>query len=824
MKKIFILLIALSSFLLSNTTVTGHDTRFTKDQVIRDINSQNYDRYTRDNLAEITTKALLERKIISKEEQLIDEVPIEKSADFLLSADCSFVNIPFTATIYDYNPKQGKVSCMVAYLGNLNNPIGKFTIDYPNAREFFTKDVKKAMEDNKDYILNAESKFESIKDEKERIFKSVAGGENYINMTDLVIATLLTDTDIIDIEATNTTKTIQLKDGLSSKVFNDGGSIENYTDNSAYILQDLESIFVNYIKLSDIAMEFYVYILFFIAAYGLGSKFVGWMKKEPEDYKAWGVGAFIGLLLFVPISDDTKVEGFDHMQTQYQSFERGGYSLFSYWADKEAKVIIDTELEGIIDKSGIGTKEQIINSAAGANLYYKLEKEVDYYNSVCNEFYHQDALYIDDKKTKYKFSNTASTPFPTTENWGYAMALYNNDDFYYTKIATDKAYNNDVLAKYNSLPNIAKETLKVNHLFYPQVGLASCGKNYFNHVNIDQKLDKYLKTYGDAIANDGDHSKIEAVRELVRFQYELQRDFGFLAILGLPITKLQTEMIGGIYKNNNKYIDAIKDKMISNEAQGLLHSVMSSIPYMFVPGAGSVYNNTLSTVRDIKNGYTQSAAGLIGGAFGGNIAVGAAANVAGFTMAYIIAKNVLLILPLVALIAIGLLRFIVILVKIFILHFGALFMLPMAFIKNNLTVITHYTVKVFATMLELPIFVLSVYLAMTISPLLNSLGTLLTSLFVNQMLVNNEIQHSAAEFSWDNITSMNFAATDTLKIYFISGFFEVLVALSSIFIIYKIIVTMHTALFEAFELKTNSTIDGFVDDIRSNNMSFGGKV
>ena len=79
----------------------------------------------------------------------------------------------------------------------------------------------------------------------------------------------------------------------------------------------------------------------------------------------------------------------------------------------------------------------------------------------------------------------------------------------------------------------------------------------------------------------------------------------------------------------------------------------------------------------------------------------------------------------------------------------------------------------------------------------------------------------ADSFSWEKIKEMNFAVTDTMKIYFIDGFFEVLFALFSIFIIYKILVSLHNFLFEQFELGSTQALEGAIESIKQESSRSG---
>lgn len=816
MKKILFLLFLFIGSLYANTIVAGDNTRnFTVKQVKEDMKAQNYEKYSYDNLIKLDAAALVEKNIIKEESQLINNIEIEKTGDFLKAADCSFVNTPWTATIYDFNIKGGTVNCMVAPMGDLNNPIGKFTIKYPKAQKYFSKDIDHAKKENESYLLKADEKFAGLYEKQEEIFRSV--GNNHLNLTDIIIAAILTDASVFDLQATADTKKLTLHDNLTTKVFADQNNAETYTDNASYVMKDLESLMINYIKLSDIAMEYWIYIIGFIAVYAGLTKTASviFKKEQKADHVMWGTGVLAGALLFIPISSDVLVDNkFNHLETKYQDFEKDGYNLFLLWGNASTKAIINTELESMISKSGIGTKEQIINGAAGANQYYILEEEAKAYNNICNTSYNINEMYVDASRTKYLYSDSSITPFPTSENWGYALALKNRFSTYYSTLPVKNiAYSDITKEKFESIDEDSKMKREINEMFYPQIGLASCGKNYHSKINISSKLDDYTQLYADSINKDQDDDKLKAVENLVVFAHELNRDYGMLSILGLPVIKMQTEMIGGIYKNNNEVIKQMKEKMSDNKAEELLHNFISSIPFMYAPGAQTVYSTTLSTIRDLKSGYNQSAAGFIGGIFGANVAVGLAANTLAYSLAYGITKTVLLVLPMIALIIIGFLRFIAIIVKIFGIHFSSLFMLPLMFLTKNIAVLQKFSVKVFSTMVELAVYPVSIYIAMMASYLAFSLGNLFMNTVIVQMLTANSLQQELNSFSWDSIATTN-DVTMTIVIYLTAGFAELFMALAPIFIIYKVVVSFHNWILDQLELKTTEGLDNVVDSIR----------
>ena len=169
-------------------------------------------------------------------------------------------------------------------------------------------------------------------------------------------------------------------------------------------------------------------------------------------------------------------------------------------------------------------------------------------------------------------------------------------------------------------------------------------------------------------------------------------------------------------------------------------------------------------------------------------------------------------------------RFVVIILKIFSFHFGSLFMLPIMFLQNNLTAMGRLSIKILGTMLEVPIFVLSVYLAHMATGLVYTIGSVFSKESMIGLLENSlaasQTNPQQVEVAGVNLNALFIHA----KIYFYDGFMEVLMAVFSIVVAYKIIVSLHTSLFEMFEMHANNALDNSIESLRQESGSWGTRV
>jgi hypothetical protein len=180
-------------------------------------------------------------------------------------------------------------------------------------------------------------------------------------------------------------------------------------------------------------------------------------------------------------------------------------------------------------------------------------------------------------------------------------------------------------------------------------------------------------------------------------------------------------------------------------------------------------------------------------------------------------------LPIVGILIVGILRFTIILIKIFSFHFLSLFIMPIMFLQRNIEAMGKFTVKILATMLEIPIFVLAVWLAITANSLIHTTGMVFGKTVMSGMLDTSLSQNalsSHVEVAGENLTNL----FTQMKIYFIDGFFEVAIAVFSIVIIYKIIISLHTELFQAIDLASTSAIDNSIDSMRTEASGWGARI
>ena len=802
LKSIIILVLTLFSALHAEPQA------MTPEQIRKDFEAQQSDKYRNDTLETTLPQKLISGLIVKP-----DFVPTVNDTS---TVDCqSFMNNNFTSSIYNIDAVTGMVTCVYAKVGKIYAPQGLFNVFYPQLKSNYKQNTELAKQANAAIIAQKNTMTQELRNTKNEISASINNAEGrYLNIPQLLTSAILTDIDIINAPATQLTGQLQLH-GEYTSAFTSGGEIN---DNGRVLKGEIINLFTNYASISSIVISYIWLIGFFVMIFTGAHIFLSKIEKNDKTLKlrSFGVLAFVGFLAFAPftsLNEPGQNEEFEIASSNFQKLERRGYYLFSEVADELAKAITNNQLDTLINKSGVGTEAQIVSSAAGLEQTQKL---IDYHTNlhdVCTNTFDNDYIVPE--------FGTATSKYPQSEKWAYALSIYQPSAGlnYYNKspegLVKDGSYSQFAL-------NAVTGTATISD-YYPVVSFSFCRRNDNLLAKYKQQNKNYKLSYEKAIETDpNSDQKISILKTLVRFQYELWRQYGYLSILGLPVTVMQTEANEKLYQKDP--VTKKLEERIGNSdfSSGLLNSFISSMPYLLVPGASAIYQNTTGVIRDLAQGGKDTVVGSAFGWFGGNVAASVASNATAFTISYQIVVIMLQLLPIVGVAILGLLRFLTIIIKIFTMHFGCLLLFPIIFIQQNGEAMKSFTVKLLTLMLEVPLFILSVWLAITANSLFHAIGDIFSKEIILGMLDNNAAG-VVKEWSFAGLLSVSSEFFETLKIYFLNGFMEVAISVFSIIIIYKIIISWHSELLSGLELKSFSVLDDAIGNVR-NEMNFQGKI
>lgn len=801
----------------STTSTTGTVTAeqlggmsfFSPEQIRQDFINQDTKKYESDNFKIVDKNKLLEQGILKS--------GFTGIVTGTMDVDCnSFVSENYTATIYDIDVLSGTVSCMFANKGRLYEPIDLFSVKFTEIQKQHAEDTALAKQQNASIIAQKDAIYQSLKSEKNQIATMSSVNPNYLNLTQLLTAGVLTDENIIDIEGTRNTGSLMLVGEYTSIFYNQNG--QEIEDNGKYIKADIVSLYATYASISNIVLESLLALTFILAIFTAGQfafKFVDKLGDDDANEKKQNKISFIlslaiGIIIFFPQNTiKTDKEEYKQVQSNFQTLSKGGFYWFSDLADKFTKAMLDNELDSIILKSGIGSSSELVFNASKMAQYKKVS---DTYEKLANE--------ARNSYTDIILYSTASNQFPISEKWAYAISFAKplaGLSFYNTYP------NGNVLS--NAYTSSASDTEKN----YPKYAFSFGYRINQKKAKSDANYNAYKTAYQSLVKTAANQDeKIEIIKTLISSQYELFRDYGYLAILNLPVMSLQTGSNQKLYKSED--LTAEIDKKINKDdgviggdsSKKFLGDFFTSIPFMFVPGAGTVFSATQSTFRDISQGAGDTLAGWIGSKFGSNVALAVASNSAAYSIAQLFISLFLEILPIVAIIGIGLVRFLAIILKILSFHFGTLLMFPLVFTQKGSFYMKKFSVNVMLLMLEQPLFVLAVWLAFVAYGILHNFGDIFAKRMIAGMMLNNSAQNA---FSWSIEGLLNFLPNlgNIIKIYIINGALLIGISLFSLAVIYKLLVTYHSTLFEALELYGSKTLDDAIGSV-SNEIQMKGKI
>lgn len=774
-------------------------------EMVADFANQNTEKYKKDNLKIVPKETLIKNTILKSDFTGV----VENS----INIDCnSFVSPPYTATIYDIDPTGGVVTCMFAQVKFLYTPMGLFVVNFPLLKEKHALNVDLAKQNNANIIVQKNALIQGLKAEKNQISAQTTLNNNYLNVNQLLLAGVLIDSSIIDFESSQSTGGLMLKDDYTSAFYNASGTAMG--DNGKYIENQIISLSANFISLSNIVLDSLFAVMFVLLVFTSFQHVFKIVDKEDTKQEKTKLHFFVSLAIGI-ITFWPQTNSFSQTQTQYkevesnfQSLSRQGFYLFSDLADKFTKVIIDNELNSLINKSGIGSATDIISNAAKMEQQKKISET---YQTLINE---ATANFTD-----ISLFSTAADTFPMSEKWAYATSYVR------PSLHPLSYYHIDPIG--HSLPTAytASVTSQGGELqdYYPKYAFSFGYRINQKKIKTDINYEAFKRAYLRLTQPDPNQDeKVQMLKTAITGQYELFRDLGYLSILCVPVLDFQSSAYQQLFKTED--IANALDKKIAGDSytKKYMGDYISSIPYMFVPGAQVVFSTTQTTFNAISAGASDTLLGWIGSKFGTNMAISIVSNASAYSFSQMAISVFLEIIPIIVIVGIGLVRFLIIMLKILAFYFGSLLLFPLVFTKDGSEYMKKFCVHMLLLMVEQPLFPISVYLAFVASGILHSLGEFVSSNMVSFMMNNNSAQNYV---NWSieglfNITD-NFA--NIVKIYLIKGALGVVVSLCAIALIWKFLISFHSYLFETLQVKASDIFDESLKGVASQ-LEMKGKI
>jgi len=822
-------------FSMLSSVVYANIEQVTNDQIRADFKNNNIKRYLKDTFPEWQDTKLfgegwLQKKADTNTTTQTVSAPTvysESECQTILNDPIGFFKCPaikegYVSSLYDLNLEGGYAKCTVTSKANLYKPLAWYKFEDEGLKSCFKSDIKQINSDLKTKIDNASTQFSIINDVKNEYdaTSTLNQDKQYLTATDILLSALLTDNNRIDFESSlnsnqiilqsgyysgngiKTTQTVTVNassvdandvkgfwDTLKYKVTAITGiqtqvqvqqklnEIEyKLQDNSSLLSSDIVSLFEAHVRLSNVSLNVLFSLIIIIASVQGGLFFVkNRLDKNETPVGIYLVSILSSFMLFFP-GASTKVTDADTNQVynlasnNFQSFSRDGYYFFSDFADDLSKVIIDMELSNMANKASVFTSNQILDNAKN------LKKEELLTDSYLSSYNHCTQIY--DTNLTSQFAEDPNLPFASSESYMYSNVV-------------GQGFNT---AYYHAGNNYIKDPNQE----YADVVISGCGKIYNKYLYHKNMLSKY-QTSLDSV--DGSSDKAQKLAEILKLQYGLYKDFGWLSIISYPIIQLQAQLINLVPSNDstsNKYTD-------ENNNNSLIQKSLNKLVYFLIPGANSVMNVFAGALSGGQIAVDSISKIPIVGSIVGLVLspIKYATGKAGAAAATAVFLNLVVsMLPLVFISAIAIIRLGVIISKIFIFHFVAPFVVILAFSSQNFNYISRYVSVVITTMLELPFFVLSVFLSTKLYFILRGLSFTLVSLI---SFVLSKMSESASNWL-DNS-------------YIINSLLELIMTFFMMYLFFRIMISLHNQIFKTLEIKTADFFDNIADSIVSDSKS-----
>lgn len=537
--------------------------------------------------------------------------------------------------------------------------------------------------------------------------------------------------------------------------------------------------------------------LIMIGGYAL-SRTAQQMDEHTQDRNSstliFGGVLLASCIIFLPTSINQTVtidgEKFKLTENNFNRIETSGFYTAIDFANNIARGVIDSEISSIIKRVGGIQTDNLISVFAQNQLYLKELAINGHWLKQCGSTYNIDFL--------KHYNNNKNYYFPPSEQWIYANYVFNGRiPNYYTPYADGGALRFD------------------NQGSYPTLSMSFCNKVEKKYAYLAARYNSNLALISKASAGV-DPIKLEMIENLIRSQYGMFQEWGFFSILSTPLITYKSQQMGKLFDPEEK---DTASKLLDEERDSIAKKILYHSPMLLIPGANSLYqtikDNAAAIIGSLGAAYGSSlpGAGTAGGALAGAAAGWLGSSTIAFTGTIYIVEEILKLVPIISIVMFGLLILMKIIIKILTYHLIAPFVIVVSFSKRNTQILTNFFSRVISIMLEIPIFVLSVWAAMSAHDLLISIGTPLSSTL---MKIMGEIttDHAGSDFALLS-HSLDFIA---------QGFIMVLLHLFSFVIVYKILSTYHTQIFEAVEVKSASAFDDVVEKMTQSAQGWGHRI
>jgi hypothetical protein len=666
-------------------------------------------------------------------------------------------------------------------------PIGAFQVKIENWNKLLDLDVAGAEEFYQQKIHDAYNFAQAFEIAELRATASMSG---YLNKTDVMLHSILGNGDVIDLEATKTTNSIVLKPEYNSLSLSNTTVVESSAQAAQW--QDVKGLFssIKYIftevtgvdttvritkKLDKMSLAITdntnllaatnagiiamlevfndVSAVYYFALAGLALMFgAGLWAYNSADNPSGKFQVQKGYPIALIFAATMLFPYGNDYKSNFQRAEIDGYTTANSFANDLSLGFIDASFKNIQSQLGLFAKEQIID--AGARKKVEADKT---------------------------FINVAMVARCQAEGSQYFKAYIEDN-----QIGLNKNLFGSVQETQNLIAFPLVYNLKTNSGLYetiPTSTISFCSKSYEDYYKASAMFDKYEKVLTSVRS-----VRVDQISNLIELQYGLYRDFGWVSVLAMPIIKHRLQTAGKL---------PAQSEIKTDDEEELIQQFANTAILYLVPGAEKIKNLAQDFLSPLSK--IPYVGGLLSGAGGALISV-------------LVMDKILGLLPVLAIMIFGAFRLVIILMKIFVFHlFTPFLMIAVIMGKQGKEAVLKYSSYVFATMMELPIFVFGIYALMVMQEYLNGIGHSLAQAL-------NAIYLQAGE----DLSA--FDMLNNLDYYLLGSLVDVSLRVLSLVLIYRVIFTLHTLILNAIQSQSENTLEQIAESAVQNASRWSNKV
>lgn len=660
------------------------------------------------------------------------------------TVECPPMKSGYFGRIADFVYETGATTCFVYDIQNPTKAIGKVVNQNKHCSENLinpntTREINSNTGDVNSHLTNLENRLYST------------AGSQYLTLPKYMVAGLMADDDIIDIPTSITMNEVALKSGYTifpNIVGNSEYEDENLISRTKDALAGSVTFVINFMsKSSKILMSFQVALFLFAVAMSLvlllsqkSTKRLSGVGDHDDFAEKILFGVVSILIFFLPLNKIATSTG-DITQTGYQQLVRPLLYLGVETADKLSETATSSVLRYKFSKVGVGAKEDLQSLE---NLLYQEVEKKKYYDSmmeVCNSRFETSNL------KEFNKMLGSNLTYPPSENI-FAKG-YGSDDKRSITFYTKKYMQSEAEITTNNNPAISY--------------CAKLERNAILSKNLIRNLTQKIQNFNGEISSVMEN-KIKLMTDLT---YRNVSELGFVSIINLGTTLMAFDKFSLLGQNENiqenyeetmddyrnatgyeiqGFADSNEDSGISEMLNTATNEVLTNAPYyIFTPFGSSLQSYINGVFNPIKEKATQSAElgnillgwiPVVGDSLGkatqfalskGSSYLIDTAN--GMLTIYLL-KEIINILPLVAIIASGFLVIAFYFLSIEILYIIIPFASIFAFSTGNLEIIKNLIKQTFILAVKPVLIVVSVLMAIFVAELIVSLNqVVITSMF-----------------------------------------------------------------------------------------------